>query len=63
MNGQSSVIYEAVIPANFNKSSEEIRLTFAGTGALNGEDGLVHKDTEGLTTARTIVKMVAVAGK
>jgi len=63
VNGQPSVVYEAVIPADFNKDSEEIRLTFAGTGALDGGDGLVHKDTEGLTTAQTIVKLVAVVGK
>ena len=63
VNGQPSVIYEAVIPADFNKSSEEIRLEFAGTGSLDGADGLLHKDTAGLTTARTIVKLVAVVGK
>ena len=63
VNGQPSVIYEAAIPADFNKSSEEIRLTFLGTGALDGSDGLIHKNTEGLTTAQTIVKLIAVVGK
>ncbi len=63
VNGQPSVIYEAVIPADFNKTSEEIRLAFAGTGALDGTDGLVHKNTEGLTTAQTIVKMIAIVAK
>ncbi len=63
VNGQPSVVYEAMIPADFNKSSEEIRLEFAGTGSLDGADGLLHKDTAGLTTARTIVKLVAVVGK
>lgn len=63
VNGQPSVIYEAVIPADFNKSSEEIRLSFTGTGSLDGSDGLIHKDTTGLTTAGTIVKLVAVVGK
>ena len=63
MNGQPSVVYEALIPGDFDKSSEEIRLEFAGTGSLDGSDGLVHKDTPGLTTAQTIVKVVAVVGK
>ena len=63
VNGQPSVIYEATVPADFNKSSEEICLAFAGTGALDGSDGLIHKNTEGLTTAQTIVKLVAVIGK
>ena len=63
VNGQPSVIYEATIPADFNKGSKEIRLVFTGTGSLNGADGLVHKNTEGLTTALTIVKLVAVVGK
>ena len=60
VNGQPSVIYEAEIPADFNKTSEEIRLEFAGTGALDGTDGLIHKDTAGLTTVLSIVKLVAV---
>ena len=63
VNGQPSVIYEAVIPAGFNKSSDEIRLEFAGTGSLDGADGNLHKETENLTTARNIVKLVAVVGK
>ena len=60
VNGQPSVIYEAVIPADFNKASEEIRLEFAGTGSLDGTDGFIHKNTAGLTTALSIVKLVAV---
>ena len=60
VNGQPSVIYEAEIPADFNKASEEIRLEFVGTGALDGTDGLIHKDTAGLTTVLSIVKLVAV---
>ena len=63
VNGQPSVIYEAVIPADFNTSSDEIRLAFSGTGSPDGADGLVHKDTAGLTTALTIVQLVAVVGK
>ena len=49
--------------AGFNKSSDEIRLEFAGTGSLDGADGNLHKETENLTTARNIVKLVAVVGK
>lgn len=63
VNGQPSVIYEAVIPAGFNKSSDEIRLAFSGTGSPDGSDGLLHKDTAGLTSALTIVQLVAVVGK
>lgn len=63
VNGQPSVVYEALLPAGFDKSSEEIRLKFSGTGALDGADGLLHKETAGLTTALTIVKLVAVVGK
>ena len=50
-------------PADFNKASEEIRLEFAGTGSLDGADELIRKDTAGLTTALSIVKLVAVVGK
>lgn len=63
VNGQPSVVYEALLPAGFDKSSEEIRLEFSGTGALDGADGLLHNETAGLTTALTIVKLVAVVGK
>lgn len=63
VNGQPSVVYEAVIPADFNESSKEIRLEFAGTGSLDGSDGIIHKDAAGLTTALTIVKLIAVAAE
>lgn len=50
-------------PADFNKASEKIRLEFVGTGSLDGADGLLHRDTAGLTTALSIVKLVAEVGK
>ena len=61
VNGQPSVIYSAIIPADFGKGSEEVRLSFAGCGSIDGSDGKVHSDTANLTTARQIVKLVAVA--
>lgn len=58
VNGQPSVIYGAEIPADF--SSGEIKLSFLGTGSLDGSDGIIHEDTQGLTTALKIVKAVAI---
>lgn len=52
-NGQPSVIYEALLPEN---AEGEVKLTFSGTGSVDGKDGLIHKNTEGLTTAMNIVK-------
>lgn len=57
-NGQPSVIYEALIPEN---AAEEIKLDFAGTGSIDGKDGIIHKGTEGLTTAMNIVKITTVS--
>lgn len=59
VNGQPSVVYQAEIPADFTEGSEEIRLTFAGTGSLDGSDGIIHPDSSKLTTALSIVKLVA----
>lgn len=64
VNGQPSVIYSAKIPSDFSESSGEIILTFAGTGSLDGSDGNIQDESENLTTAKSIVKLVAVkAGK
>lgn len=56
-NGQPSVVYQAELTEG---ESEEVKLNFAGTGSLDGSDGQIHKDTEGLTTATSIVKLTAV---
>ena len=56
VNGQPSVVYEANIPEN---EKEEIRLNFAGTGSIDGKDGKICRETEGLTTAKSIVKLTA----
>ena len=56
-NGQPSVIYQANIPEN---ETEEIKLDFAGTGSIDGSDGEIHIETEGLTTATSIVKITTV---
>lgn len=59
VNGQPSVVYSAKIPANLT-AGQEISLDFAGTGSLTGEDGSINKNTQNLTTAKEIVKVVTV---
>ena len=58
VNGQPSVVFTAVIPADF--SDGEILLKLSGTGAIDGSDGSIHPVPAELTTARKIVKAVAV---
>ena len=60
VNGQPSVVYSAEIPEGFSKESGEIKLAFAGCGSLDGSDGELHADDSNLTTAKSIVKLVAV---
>ncbi len=60
VNGQPSVIYSAKIPADFNNESDEIKLSFEGTGSIDGSDGKVNSDVSNLTTATEIVKLIAV---
>ena len=60
VNGQPSVVYSAEIPEGFSKESGEIKLAFAGCGSLDGSDGELHTDDSNLTTAKSIVKLVAV---
>ena len=57
VNGQPSVVYGAIIPAGF---TQEIRLELLGTGSLDGSDGIIHAETENLTTAQHIVSCIAV---
>ena len=57
MNGQPSVIYGADISEN---QVEEVKLTFKGSGSVEGSDGEIHTETEGLTTATSIVKITTV---
>ena len=61
VNGQPSVVYSAKIPAE--GFDGEMRLDFAGTGAVDGADGEIHPGTEGLTSALKIVKAVVVKRK
>ena len=58
VNGQPSVVYTADISADFKEG--EILLKLSGTGALDGSDGNLHPVPAELTTARKIVKAVAV---
>ena len=60
VNGQPSVIYSAKIPADFNNESDEIKLSFDGTGSIDGADGKVHSDVSNLTTTTEIVKLIAI---
>lgn len=57
VNGQPSLVYAAVIAES---ESEEVKLSFTGTGSLDGSDGKIHTDTQGLTTASSIVRLTAV---
>lgn len=57
VNGQPSVVYGEIIPAGF---TQEIRLELLGTGSLDGSDGIIHAETENLTTAQHIVSCIAV---
>lgn len=57
VNGQPSVVYGAIIPAGF---TQEIRLELLGTGSLDGSDGIIHPETENLTTAKNIISCIAV---
>ena len=57
VNGQPSVIYGAGISEN---QKEEVKLSFKGSGSLDGSDGEIHTETEGLTTAKSIVKITTV---
>ena len=60
VNGQPSVVYSAEIPEGFSKDSGEIKLEFSGCGSIDGSDGGLHTDDSNLTTAKSIVKLVAV---
>ena len=57
VNGQPSVVYGALIPACF---TQEIRLELLGTGSVDGSDGIIHSETENLTTAKNIISCIAV---
>ena len=57
VNGQPSVVYGAIIPAGF---TQEIRLERLGTGSVDGSDGIIHSETENLTTAKNIISCIAV---
>ena len=57
VNGQPSVVYGALIPDGF---TQEIRLELLGTGSVDGSDGIIHPETENLTTAKNIISCIAV---
>ncbi|BDC94524.1 DUF2271 domain-containing protein [Treponema bryantii] len=58
VNGQPSIVYIADISSDFSEG--EILLQLSGTGAIDGSDGNIYPVPVELTTARRIVKAVAV---
>ena len=60
VNGQPSVIYTAVLEADF---SSEVKLELSGTGSLDGKNGNINPDTNHLTTAKNITSLVAIVPK
>ena len=60
VNGQPSVIYTAVLEADF---SSEVKLELSGIGSLDGKNGNINPDTNHLTTAKNITSLVAIVPK
>ena len=58
VNGQPSVVYKAQVK---EKSKDKIVLEFLGTGSIDGANGKICSDTEGLTSAKNIVKNITVS--
>ena len=61
VNGQPSLVYAGEIPAAGSAAGEEIILRLIGTGAVDGSDGQVHADLEGLDSALALVRMISVS--
>ncbi len=59
VNGQPSVVYSALLPANF---SDEIKLNLTGCGSVDGSDGAIQQISH-LTTALELVDCIAVIKK
>ncbi len=57
VNGQPSVIYGAKIGMN---NTNQVNLEYLGTGSLEGSDGNIHQNAQGITTAKNIVKEIIV---
>ena len=55
VNGQPSVVYQAEISAG---KKGEIELRFAGSGSVDGSDGIIHQDAAGLDSAKKIVRII-----
>jgi len=62
VNGQPSVVYEGTIDTSVTGTAQQhdvqIKLEPAGTGSVTGQDGTLHNDLAGLTTALQIVDKV-----
>ncbi len=55
VNGQPSVVYQAEISAG---KKGELELRFAGSGSVDGSDGIIHQDAAGLDSAKKIVRII-----
>jgi hypothetical protein len=59
VNGQPSVVYSGIItPQLKNNSLAKIELRPAGTGSVNGSDGIIHDNLNSLTTALLIISKI-----
>lgn len=57
VNGQPSVIYTGLITPD--GSEQEVTLTFAGTGSVDGSDGMIHTEfSDKITTAKNIIDRI-----
>ena len=58
VNGQPSLIYQALIPAG---QKEEVSLELLGSGSVTGSNGEVYKNVGGIDSAKTIVRAATIA--
>lgn len=57
VNGQPSVVYTGTITPD--GTEQEVVLAFAGTGSVDGSDGMIHTEfSDKLTTAKNIVDRI-----
>ena len=54
--GQPSVLYKAFVDFHEEHFDSYYLLQYEGHGALQGEDGMITRSSEGLTTARRLIK-------
>ncbi|MBO4546711.1 MAG: DUF2271 domain-containing protein [Treponema sp.] len=57
VNGQPSLVYQASLPAGLKG---ELALELVGSGSIDGSDGMIHKNVDGIDSAKTIVRRIDV---